>query len=164
MSNPPSSPEYSRQADKSPGPDLVGSILPGNVRVLGRLGETPEGVLYSAEYSTGLKVALLLLNPQKNAPEADEPVRFLRLQQQIQQATQIQHPNVAAVYEIGKTGGSVYVVLEHLTGELLSDVLARRGVHSSWTRPCSCGGRSHPAYTRRTGPGWLTGICHHALS
>ena len=128
MSIPPSSPEYSRQADQSPAPDLAGTILPGNVRVLDRLGETPEGVLYRAEYSTGLKVALLLLRPQKNALEADEPVRFLRLQQQIQQAIQIQHPNVAAVYEIGNTGESVYVVLEHLTGEPLADVLVARGV------------------------------------
>ena len=43
------------------------------------------------------------------------------------QAIQIQHPNVAAVYEIGKTDGSVYVVLEYLAGELLSDILAARG-------------------------------------
>ena len=105
----------------------MGTILPGNVRVLDRLGETPEGVLYRAEYSTGLKVALLLLHPQKNAPEAGESVGFLRLQQQIQKAIQIQHPNVAAVYEIGKTGGSVYIVLEHLAGELLSEILAARG-------------------------------------
>src|SRR5215208_2624411 len=100
MSIPPFSSEYSGQANGLPSPDLVGSILPGNVRVLDRLGETPEGVLYRAEYSTGLKVALLLLRPHKNAWEADEPVRFLQVQQQIQQATQIQHPNVAGVYEI----------------------------------------------------------------
>src|SRR5215203_5179622 len=127
MSIPPFSSEYSGQADGPPRPDLVGSILPGNVRVLDRLGETPEGVLYRAEYSTGLKVALLLLHPQKNVPEADEPVSFLRLQHQMQQAIQIRHPNVAAVYEIGKTGGSVYIVLEHLTGEPLADVLVARG-------------------------------------
>jgi serine/threonine protein kinase len=105
----------------------VGSILPGNVRVLNRLGETPEGVLYRAEYSTGLKVALLLLHPLKNAREADAPLGLLRLQQQIQRAIQIQHVNVAAVYEIGKNGGSVYLLMEHLAGELLSDTLAARG-------------------------------------
>ena len=105
----------------------MGSILPGNVRVLDRLGETPEGVLYRAEHSRGLEVALLLLHSQKNAPEADEPVRLLRLQQQIQKAIQIQHLNVAAVYEIGETGGFVYVVMEHLAGELLSDILNAGG-------------------------------------
>ena len=104
----------------------MGSILPGNIRVLNRLGETPEGVLYRAEYSTGLKVALLLLH-QKIARQADDPVGLLRRQQQIQKSIQIQHPNVAAVYEVGETGGSAYVVMEHLTGELLSDVLAARG-------------------------------------
>jgi serine/threonine protein kinase len=138
MSIPPFSSESDLQADQSPATDLVGSILPGNVRVLSRLGHTAEGVLYRAEYSTGLKVALLVLHPAKNATEADEPARFLRLQQQIQRAIQIQHPNVAAVYEIGKTGGSIYVVLEHLTGELLSDILAARGAlqldeaHALW--------------------------------
>ena len=124
---PPPSSDYDRQADPSHGPDLVGSILPGNLRVLDKLGETPEGVLYRAEYSTGLKVALLLLPPQKNPQEGDEFVGLLRLQQQIQKAIQVQHPNVAVVYEIGKTGGSVYVVMEHLAGELLSDILAAHG-------------------------------------
>jgi serine/threonine protein kinase len=53
---------------------------------------------------------------------------LLRLQQKLQHAVQIKHPNVAAVHEIGRTSdGLVYVVMEQLAGELLSHVLAVRG-------------------------------------
>ena len=107
----------------------MGSTLPGNVRVLDKLGETPEGPLYRAEYPTGLEVALVILHPQRNGREAsDDSVALLRLQQQVRQAIQIQHLNVAAVYEIGETpDGFVYVVMEYLAGELLSNILAARG-------------------------------------
>jgi serine/threonine protein kinase len=103
------------------GPDdstLVGWTLPGGLRVLDRLGSTPEGTLYHAEHLTGTKVALLILRPEAGGAK---PSRRERLDQ----AIHIQHPNVAAIYEVGETGdGSVYAVLEQLVGEPLSDLLA----------------------------------------
>jgi D-alanyl-D-alanine dipeptidase len=50
------------------------------------------------------------------------------LRQRCRDAIQIQHPNVAAIHELSETDdGLVYVVAESLTGELLSETLARRG-------------------------------------
>jgi serine/threonine protein kinase len=97
---------------------LVGRTLPGGLRVLDRLGSTPEGTLYHAEYLTGIEVALLILRPETGGAK---PSRRERLDQ----AIHIQHLNVAAVYEVGEMGdGSVYAVLERLVGEPLSDLLA----------------------------------------
>jgi protein kinase-like protein len=96
----------------------VGRILTGGLRVLDRLGSTPEGPLYHAEYPNGVEVALVVLRSEAVGGGPSGRERFGR-------ATQIQHPNVAAVYEVGQMeDGSVYVVLEQLVGEPLSNRLA----------------------------------------
>ena len=96
----------------------MGRILAGGLRVLDRLGSTPEGPLYQAEYPNGVEVALVVLRPEVVGGEPSSRERFGR-------ATQIQHPNVAAVYEVGEMDdGTVYVVLEQLAGEPLSNLLA----------------------------------------
>jgi eukaryotic-like serine/threonine-protein kinase len=103
----------------SPGDSIpVGRILAGGLRVLDRLGSTPEGPLYRAEYPNGVKVALVVLRSDAARGEPSRRERFGR-------ATQIQHPNVAAVYAVGQMeDGSVYAVLEQLVGEPLSNLLA----------------------------------------
>jgi len=103
----------------SPGDSItVGRILPGGLRVLDSLGSTPEGPLYRAEYLTGVEVALVVLRPEADGSETSRRER-------IDQAMQIQHPNVAAVCDVGEVeDGSVYVVLEQLAGESLSTLLA----------------------------------------
>ncbi|HEX2220483.1 MAG TPA: protein kinase [Gemmatimonadales bacterium] len=100
-----------------PGTDIpFGTILPGDVRVLEPLGATPEGSLYQAEGPNGYRVALLVLQPTGGG-ERSSWERF-RL------ATDIQHPNVAAVYAVGAMeDGSLYVVLEQLDGEPLLHAL-----------------------------------------
>ena len=94
-----------------------GTILPHDVRVLEPLGATSEGSLYQAEGPNGYRVALLVLHPTGDGGDRSKWERF-RL------ATQIQHPNVAAVYAVGTTEGeSLYVVLEQLDGEPLLSAL-----------------------------------------
>jgi serine/threonine-protein kinase len=96
----------------------VNRVLASGLRVLDRLGSTPEGPLYRAEYPNGAEVALVVLHSEAVGGEPSRRERFGR-------ATQIQHPNVAAVYEVGEMeDGSVYVVLEQVVGGPLSDLLA----------------------------------------
>ncbi len=91
--------------------------LAGGLRILESLGSTPDGLLYQAKYPNGREVALLVLQP---TALRDERSRW----EQFRLATQIQHPNVAAVYAVGEMeDGSAYAVLEQLDGEPLSDAL-----------------------------------------
>jgi serine/threonine protein kinase len=97
-----------------------GSTLGGGLRILESLGATPEGSLYQAEYPNGQRVALLVLQPTADGGHRSKWDRF-------HLATQIQHPNVAAVYATGQTeDGSLYVILEQLEGEPLLSSLAGR--------------------------------------
>jgi hypothetical protein len=102
---------------------LVGRTLRAGIRVRESLGDTPVGPLYRAEYPTGVEVGVLLLGSASS-----DSVALAVLRQRFRHAIQIQHPNVAAIHEVSEThDGLVYVLAECLSGELLSEALARRG-------------------------------------
>jgi hypothetical protein len=108
---------------------LVGRVLPGDLRVLKRLGRTSLGPLYRAQYPARPPVALTLLDaPAGPRNPSAVPAPPSRLVQQLQHACQIRHPNVATLIVVGETyDGRTYAVAECFTGELLSGVLAARG-------------------------------------
>lgn len=108
--------------------DLVGRVLPGNLRVLERLGRTSLGPLYRAQRPAHPPVALTVLDaPAGPEDPSAVPVPSSRLRQ-LQRACEIRHPNVAALLEVGEDyDGRTYVLAEFLMGELLSGVLAARG-------------------------------------
>jgi serine/threonine-protein kinase len=82
------------------------------------MGPTPEGMLYHAVDPTGREVALLLAAPERGDADASRRERLER-------AVRIQHVNVARIYEVGELeNGSLYVILEKVGGEPLSDLLA----------------------------------------
>jgi serine/threonine protein kinase len=98
---------------------LVGRVLPGGLRVLGRRGNTGLGSLYRAQYAAGQPVALMLLD---DPPGPSPRLELLR------RACELRHPNVAGLLEVGETDdGRAYAVAELQSGELLSDLLAARG-------------------------------------
>jgi len=74
-------------------------------------------MLYHGKYLTGIDVVVLFLHPRTAEATASRRKR-------LEQATQIQHLNVAATLEVGEMpDGSPYVVLERLAGEPLSNLL-----------------------------------------
>jgi D-alanyl-D-alanine dipeptidase len=82
------------------------------------LGETPVCQHYRAEYSSGPEVSVLILGSSAELAARRPSV----------QPAKIQHPNVAAIYDLKETDdGLVYAVAERLTGEFLSVTLAKRG-------------------------------------
>jgi D-alanyl-D-alanine dipeptidase len=103
---------------------MVGRTLPGGIRILELLGDTPVGPHYRAEDPTGIEVAVLILG---SSAELALP------RSSLQPAIQIKHPNVIAIHDLNETDdGLVYAVAERLTGEFLSATLARRGALPLW--------------------------------
>ncbi|HUR08009.1 MAG TPA: serine/threonine-protein kinase [Nonomuraea sp.] len=110
-------------------PALLGRTLGGSFRVLEQVGATSAGLMYRAEdTTTGVEVTLLLLRagPEREAPPEDS-ARLAPLLQHLRRASEIHHPNVAAVLRVEETpDGLAYAVLESLQGELLAEILAAR--------------------------------------
>ena len=105
---------------------LSGRLLAGRYRIEQRRGAGAHGVVFDAvDQQLDRFVAIKLLNPEWAAtPEFER-----RFRNEAQVATSLTHPNVNTVYDFGieEIDGerSPYLVLEHLGGGSLRDILDR---------------------------------------
>jgi serine/threonine-protein kinase len=68
-------------------------------------------------------VAIKLLHPHL----AGDPRTVERFRQESINAARLAHPNVVAIYDTGQEGDVVYLVMEHVDGPSLREILAERG-------------------------------------
>ncbi len=111
--------------DSSAGDSLVGTVLADRYLVQQRLGEGGMGEVYLAEHvRIKRKVAVKLMRSWM----AHDPIAVSRFHREAENASQISHPNVAQVYDFGETSdGTIYLAMEYVPGEPLSDILDRDG-------------------------------------
>jgi eukaryotic-like serine/threonine-protein kinase len=115
--------EAAGRGDEAVGP---GSRV-GRYEVLGHVGEGGMGVVYAAfDPELDRKVALKLLRRDLDAPGRRHHVEE-RLRREAQAMARLQHPNVAAVYDVGRYGGRAFVAMEFVEGETLAAWLERDG-------------------------------------
>ena len=105
--------------------DLVGSMIGERYHVLKKLGEGGMGQVYLAEHvKMGRKSAVKVMNSSM-VHDADAIGRFNR---EAANASRINHPNVAGIYDFGETSdGLVYLAMEFIEGETLTDLLKANG-------------------------------------
>jgi len=86
-----------------------------------KIGAGGMGEVYLAhDGKLDREVAIKFLPPSlQEAPEAR--VRLLR---EAQAASRLAHPNIVAIYAIEKAEGEDFIVMEHIRGQTLSDVIA----------------------------------------
>jgi eukaryotic-like serine/threonine-protein kinase len=101
--------------------DLVGSIIAERYHVLRKLGEGGMGQVYLVEHvRMGRKSALKVMNSGMSK-DVDAITRFNR---EAANASRINHPNVAAVYDFGETpDGVIYLAMEFVDGPPLTKVI-----------------------------------------
>jgi serine/threonine protein kinase len=99
----------------------VGSRL-GSHEILGLLGAGGMGEVFPAE-DTKLKrrVAIKVLP----AAAASDPDRVARFHREAQAVAALNHPGIAAIYDLAESGGTTYLVLELIDGETLAQRLKR---------------------------------------
>jgi len=111
--------------DSASGDSLIGTVLADRYLVQQRLGEGGMGEVYLAEHvRIKRKVAIKLMRSWM----ANDAIAVSRFHREAENASQISHPNVAQVYDFGETSdGTIYLAMEYVPGEPLSDILDREG-------------------------------------
>ncbi|OWK35846.1 serine/threonine protein kinase [Fimbriiglobus ruber] len=94
----------------------------GDYTILGRIGKGQSAGVYKAVHKSGQVVALKVLP----ASRAKDPNLLARFQREGRLLTQLDHPNVVRAFHVGQAGSVHYIVMEHLDGETLDEVLGRR--------------------------------------
>jgi serine/threonine-protein kinase len=100
------------------------SVAGGRYRLERPLGHGGMASVYLArDAELDRLVAVKVL--AENATGDDElRKRFVR---EARLAARLSHPNIVSVFDAGEDDGRPYIVMEHVAGETLSEVLARRG-------------------------------------
>ena len=99
----------------------VGQVISGRYLIKELLGEGGMGAVYLAEHTHMKKrVALKLLHPEM----VDNVEVSARFEREALASAHIEHPNVAAATDFGKTeDGAFFLVLEYIEGTNLRDAL-----------------------------------------
>jgi serine/threonine protein kinase len=100
----------------------LGAVIAAKYRVDRLIARGGMGAVYAATHLvSGKRVALKWMLPSiGQVPDARE--RFIR---EACATARIDHPNIVDIYDVGDERGSVYLVMEYLRGETLSERLER---------------------------------------
>ena len=112
----------------APASDLVGQVIADRYHVVKKLGEGGMGQVYLAEHvKMGRRSAIKVMNPSM----VHDPDAVARFNREASNASRITHPNVCAIYDFGETReGLIYLAMEFIEGEPLTDLLEREGALS----------------------------------
>ena len=113
------------QLQRGASTDLIGSIVAERYHITQRLGAGGMGRVYLAQHvKMGRQCAIKVLHPAM-AGDADAIGRFNR---EAANASRIDHPNVAAIYDFGETqDGLLYLAMQYIEGETLTQLMRRTG-------------------------------------
>ena len=98
--------------------DLIGTVIAERYRVVSRIGEGGMGQVYLAEHvRMKRKSAIKIMRPSL-VGEVEALQRFTR---EAENASQLSHPNIAAIFDFGETpDGVVYLAMEYVDGDSLA--------------------------------------------
>ena len=104
--------------------ELEGQILDGRYQLRSLLGVGGMARVYLAtDRVLERQVAVKVLSQ----PYAQDPSFVERFQREARAAASLSHPNIVAVFDSGTDGELQYLVMEHVPGESLAELLARQG-------------------------------------
>jgi eukaryotic-like serine/threonine-protein kinase len=99
---------------------MTGRII-GHYRVLDKIGSGAMGEVFRArDERLGRDVALKLIRPASS----DNPDHLRRFELEARAAAALNHPNIVAIYDVGFSDGTPYIVCELLEGKTLRKRLA----------------------------------------
>ncbi|AMY09165.1 Serine/threonine-protein kinase PrkC [Luteitalea pratensis] len=130
-----------KQLDKRLGATVVTPSAAGHPGRIGRyvierlLGQGGMGVVYAAHDDRLQRtIAVKTLSPR-----ADDEAARKRLWREARAAASVNHPNICQIYEVGEDNGRVFIAMELLDGEALSERLHRGPFRASEVLPIGLG-------------------------
>ena len=103
--------------------DLIGSVIADRYRIMSAIGEGGMGQVYLAEHVRMKRKSAIKIMRRALVGDVEALQRFTR---EAENASQIAHPNVAAIFDFGETSdGIVYLAMEYVDGEALAAKLNR---------------------------------------
>jgi eukaryotic-like serine/threonine-protein kinase len=112
-----------RWGRKSADPTVEPTTI-GRYRVSRQLGQGGMGVVYAA-HDDRLDRTVAIKRIREAPDDAGHRERLLR---EARAAASLNHPNVCHIYELAEEAGELYLVMELLTGEPLSERIARQAI------------------------------------
>ncbi len=109
---------------------VIGETI-GPYTIVAKLGEGGMGQVWRATDTTlGRQVAIKIL------PDAfaSDPERLARFEREAKTLALLNHPHIAAIYAVEKSGGTLALVMELVEGDDLSQRIARLGVPGTSAR------------------------------
>ncbi len=114
----------SGRADNQRDP-LIGRILAGRFRILEKIGQGGMGIVYKGEHISIKRLTAIKILALDLATNQEFVARFRR---EAEMASNINHPNAVGIYDFGEAeDGLVYLAMEYLDGEPLSEILRQEG-------------------------------------
>ncbi len=103
---------------------MIGKTL-SHYRIVGEIAAGGMGVVYRAEdTSLGREVALKLLHGNAQL----DPAARERLVREARTASQLSHPNICTIHEVGEADGQLFIAMELVEGRPLNTLLASGGL------------------------------------
>ena len=124
----------------------------GPYEILAPIGAGGMGEVYKAKDTRLERTVAIKVLPQHLSSSAEVRQRFEREAKTI---SQLSHPHICALYDVGNQDGTEYLVMELPRGR---DAVGSAGKGSlPLRRRCASASRSPTRWTRRTGRGSCTG-------
>jgi serine/threonine-protein kinase len=99
----------------------------GRYKVVGELGRGAMGVVYrGVDPALDRHVAIKVISSQQSAGALNTQEMEARFLREAKIAARINHPGIVTVYDAGRAGDSLYLVMELIEGESLAHRLARK--------------------------------------
>jgi serine/threonine protein kinase/tetratricopeptide (TPR) repeat protein len=93
--------------------------------IVEKLGEGGMGVVYKARDPRLQRLVAVKVLP---SDRSSDPVRRARLLREARAAAALSHPHIVTVHDIASDEGTDFIVMEHVSGQPLSDRMKERGL------------------------------------